>query len=213
MGREASCTARVGAETEEVAALLESTTVVLRGAIKRKWDIAALLNLRVEGGELRFDAGENGEEAVALVLGEKEAGKWLKKLQTPPPTLAAKLGVSADNPALLIGPTVGTLDPALAEALAGGITTNLREARMLVAVLSNPSELPRMAEFHADMICKTVWVVHPKGPEASPSDTEVRLAMRNWGYVDNKTSAVSDKLTATRYVLTQPPAKKRVRNR
>jgi hypothetical protein len=211
MGREASCTARVGAETDEVTALLESTTVVLRGAIKRKWDIAALQNLRIEGEALRFEAGE---ESVALLLGEKEAGRWLKKLQTPPPTLAAKLGVSAENPALLIGPTVGTLDPALAEALAGGITTNLREARMLVAVLSNPSELPRMAEFHADMICKTVWVVHPKGPEASPSDTEVRLAMRNWGYVDNKTSAVSDALTATRYVRSDPPPpKKRVRNR
>ena len=210
MGREASCTARVGNETAEATALLESTTVVLRGDLKRRWDIAALQNLRIEGEELRFEAGE---EAVALVLGEKEAGRWLKKLQTPPPTLAAKLGVSAENPALLIGPTVGPLDPALAEALAGGITTNLREARMLVAVLSNPSELPRMAEFHADMICKTVWVVHPKGPEASPSDTEVRLAMRNWGYVDNKTSAVSDKLTATRYVQTEAPAKKRVRKR
>lgn len=211
MGREALCTARVGAETAEVTALLESTTVVLRGELKRKWDIATLKNLRIEGEELRFEAGD---EAVALVLGEKEAGRWLKKLQTPPPTLAAKLGVSAATPALLIGPTVGTLDPALAEALAGGITTNLREARMLVAVLSNPSELPRMAEFHADMICNTVWVVHPKGPEASPSDTEVRLAMRNWGYVDNKTSAVSAALTATRYVRSAPPApKKRVRNR
>ena len=210
MGREALCTARVGTETAEATALLESTTIVLRGELKRRWDIAALQNLRVAGEELLFDAAD---EAVALVLGEKEAAKWLKKLQTPPPTLAAKLGVSAENPALLIGPTVGPLDPALAEALAGGITTNVREARMLVAVLSNPSELPRMAEFHADMICKTVWVVHPKGPEASPSDAEVRVAMRGWGYVDNKTSAVSDRLTATRWVLTQPPARKRVRNR
>ena len=210
MGREALCTARVGTETAEATALLESTTIVLRGELKRRWDIAALQNLRVAGEELLFDAAD---EAVALVLGEKEAAKWLKKLQTPPPTLAAKLGVSAENPALLIGPTVGPLDPALAEALAGGITTNVREARMLVAVLSKPSELPRMAEFHADMICKTVWVVHPKGPEASPSDAEVRVAMRGWGYVDNKTSAVSDRLTATRWVLTQPPARKRVRNR
>lgn len=210
MGREASCTARVGTETEEVTALLESTTVVLRGAIKRKWEIASLQELRVDGEELRFEAGD---EAVALALGEKEAARWLKKLQTPPPTLAAKLGVSADNPALLIGPTVGPLDPALAEALAGGITTNMREARMLVAVLSNPSELPRMADFHADMICNTVWVVHPKGPGASPSDAEVRTAMRGWGYVDNKTSAVSDALTATRYVRSAPPPKKRVRNR
>jgi hypothetical protein len=211
MGREASCTARVGTETAEVTALLESTTVVLRGDLKRRWDIAALQNLRLAGEELLFDAGD---EAVALVLGEKEAGRWLKKLQTPPPTLAAKLGVSAESPALLIGPTQGALDPALAEALTGGITTNMREARMLVAVLSNPSELPRMAEFHADMICKTVWVVHPKGPGASPSDAEVRTAMRGWGYVDNKTTAVSDQLTATRYVQSAPPPpKKRVRNR
>lgn len=210
MGREAPCTARVGQETAEVTARLESTSVVLRGDIKRKWAIAALQNLRVDGDELRFEAGD---EAVALVLGDKEAGKWLAKLQAPPPTLAAKLGVSASNPALLIGPTVGTLDPALAEALAGGITTNVREARMLVAVLSKASELPRMAEFHADMICKTVWVVHPKGPEADPSDAVVRIAMRGWGYVDNKTSAVSDQLTATRWVRNEPPAKQRTRKR
>lgn len=210
MGREAPCTARVGTETAEVTALLESTAIVLRGAIRRRYDIAALQGLQVEGGELRFQAGD---EAVALALGEPEAGKWLKKLQTPPPTLAAKLGVSAANPALLIGPTVGALDPALAEALAGGITTNMREARMLVAVLSKASELPRMAEFHADMICKTVWVVHAKGPDADPSDAEVRTAMRGWGYVDNKTTAVSERLTATRYVRSEPPARKPARKR
>ena len=197
MGREASCTARVGNETAEATALLESTTVVLRGALKRKWDIAALKNLRVEADELRFEAGE---EAVALALGEKEAGKWLTKLQTPPPTLAAKLGISPENPALLIGPTVGTLDPALAEALSHGLTGNVKEARMLVAVISKPGELERMADFHATMICKTVWVVHQKGRDAFPSDAEIRMELRSRGYVDNKTSAVSDRLTATRYV-------------
>ncbi len=197
MGREASCTARVGSETAESTALLESTTVVLRGALKRKWAIAALQNLRVEGEELRFDVGD---EAVALTLGEKEAGKWLAKLQAPPPTLAAKLGVSADNPALLIGPTVGTLDPALAEALSHGLTGNVKVARMLVAVISKPGELERMADFHATMLCKTVWVVHQKGRDAYPSDGEIRMELRSRGYVDNKTTAVSDTLTATRYV-------------
>lgn len=71
---------------------------------------------------------------------------------------------------------------------------------MLVAVISKPGELERMAEFHATMICKTVWVVHAKGPGAFPSEAEVRTAMRGWGYVDNKSSVVSDALTATRYV-------------
>ncbi|MFT7776563.1 hypothetical protein [Roseateles sp.] len=197
MGREASCTARVGQENGEVTALLESTTVVLRGAIRRKWEIASLQNLRLEGEALCFDADA---EAVALALGSQEGGKWLKKLQTPPPTLAAKLGVSAENPALLIGPTVGALDPALAEALAQGLTGNVKAARMLVAVISKPGELERMADFHAQMICKTVWVVHQKGPGAFPSDAEIRTELRSRGYVDNKTSSVSDRLTATRYV-------------
>lgn len=210
MGREAPCTARIGGDSADTTALLESTTIVLRGALKRRYDIAALQNLRVEGDELRFEAGE---ESVALALGALEAGKWLKKLQTPPPTLAAKLGVSPDSPALLIGPSRGELDPALAEALSGNLSTHMGEARMLVAVLTQPSELARMADFHADMVTKTVWVVYPKGPGASPSDAEVREAMRGWGYVDNKTAAVSDALTATRYVLKQPPVKKRVRNR
>ena len=51
---------------------------------------------------------------------------------------------------------------------------------------------------------RCVRVVHGKGPDADPSDTLVRIAMRGWGYVDNKTSAVSDKLTATRYVRSAP---------
>lgn len=197
MGREASCIARVGAASGEVKALLESTAIVLRGGLRQRWEIAALQDLMLDGDELRFVAG--GEQ-VALILGAKEGERWLKKLQTPPPTLAAKLGVSPENPALLIGPTRGPLDPALAEALSQGLTANPRAARMLVAVLQSAAELPRLVEFHAGLPCKTVWVVHPKGPGASPSDAEVRAEMRDRGYVDNKTSAVSDQLTATRYV-------------
>ncbi len=198
MGREATCAARVGQESaDEVKALLESTAIVLRGALKRRWALAALQQLRVEDQSLCFEADG---EAVALALGEAEAARWLKKLQTPPPTLAAKLGISPETPALLMGPTRGTLDPALAEALGQGLTGNPRTARMLVAVVQSPAELARMADFHADMICKTVWVVHPKGPAAYPSDGEVRAEMRSRGYVDNKTSAVSEQLTATRYV-------------
>ncbi len=200
MGREALCTARVGAEAAEATALLESTTIVLRGALKRRYEIAALQQLRIDGDELRFDAAG---EAVALVLGAKEAARWLRKLQAPPPTLAAKLGVSAENPALLMGPTHGPLDPALAEALAQGLTGNPRSAQMLVAVVQSPAELVRMADFHATMRCPAVWVVHPKGPGAFPSDAEVREEMRGRGYVDNKSSAVSAALTATRYVRRQ----------
>jgi hypothetical protein len=197
MGREALCNTRVGSEVAEATALLEATKIVLRGTIRRKWQIAALKNLRLSGDELLFDVCD---ETVALVLGAKEAAKWLKKLQSPPPTLATKLGVSREMPALLMGSTIDDLDAELVEALDDAVTTDPCQARVLVAVVSHPSELQRIAMFHGEMICTTVWIVHPKGLGASPSDAEVRAAMRGWGYVDNKTSAVSARLTATRYV-------------
>jgi hypothetical protein len=197
MGREARCTAQVGVEMVEVTALLESTTIILRGALKRHWEIAALRGLRHTGDALCFDVGA---ESVALLLGEKEAASWLKKLQTPPPTLAAKLGVSANNPAFLLGPSAGPLDPALVEALTGCLSADAEAAHVLVAVLTSPTELPAVAEFHSGMSCDALWAVHPKGPGASPSAAEVRTALREWGYTDNKTCAVSGRLTATRYL-------------
>ena len=46
-----------------------------------------------------------------------------------------------------------------------------------------------------------LWIVHPKGRGASPSDAEVRAAGLAAGLVDNKISAYSDTHTATRYVI------------
>jgi hypothetical protein len=39
----------------------------------------------------------------------------------------------------------------------------------------------------------------PKGAAAPLGDTQVRQAMRSWGYIDNKSNAVSAALTASRY--------------
>lgn len=193
MGREATCTARVGTQTAEVKALLESTELILRGVIKRRYAIAALKGTQVLDGELRFHADG---DAVALQLGSKEAASWAKKIATPPPSLAAKLGVSADKPAFVLG----RLDDAtLAAALQGATTANAQAAAELIALIHSEADLAAAIAQHASMACKALWAVYPKGRGAAVSDAVVRAALRSCGYMDNKTSAVSAALTATRY--------------
>ena len=46
-----------------------------------------------------------------------------------------------------------------------------------------------------------LWIVHPKGKGASPTDAEVRAAGLAAGLVDNKISAYNETHTATRYVI------------
>jgi hypothetical protein len=51
-----------------------------------------------------------------------------------------------------------------------------------------------------------LWIFHPKGRGASPSDAEVRAAGIAAGLVDNKVSSYTASHTATRYVI--PRAKR-----
>jgi hypothetical protein len=193
MGREAECWCTAGAEAAQAKALLETAGVILRGAIRRRWDTAQLQDLRIEGRRLCFNVAN---EAVALELGAEEAARWLSKLNTPPPSLQSKLGIGASSPAFVCGPLD---DAALAQALAGATTDSADDAVVMIAVARSPADLAAALKVHATMPARAVWVVHPKGKGASLSDAQVRATLRAAGYVDNKTSAVSALLTATRY--------------
>ncbi len=196
MGREATCICRVGAETASAKAQLESTTLVLRGALRRRYEIAALQDISVVGDELRFTVGG---EAVALALGAVESGRWAAKLRTPPPSLAQKLGLGADVKALVLGPLN---DAALAAALQGAVAEKPHQAQMLVAVVHSLQALQAMVETHRSLLPgRPVWVVHGKGRDTALGDSLVRQTLRAQGYVDSKTAAVSETLTATRYAL------------
>jgi predicted O-methyltransferase YrrM len=46
-----------------------------------------------------------------------------------------------------------------------------------------------------------LWVFHPKGKGASPTDSQVRASALAAGLVDNKISAYNATHTATRYVI------------
>ena len=77
MGREALCTARVGNETAEATALLESTTVVLRGALPLRH--AERLRVIVDGRALPVSLSDADCWTLLALSGGRPldlAGEW-----------------------------------------------------------------------------------------------------------------------------------------
>ena len=183
--------------SESVHALLESRELILRGkTLQRRFALADLGRLRLSAEDLCFSVAG---ESVSLRLGAVEAAKWLGRIQTPPPTLASKLGIGPGQPAAVFGPVDD--DAELAAALIGARTSRPADAVVLVAAVFSLDELAQALQVHASMPCKAVWMVHAKGGKAAAlGDGAIRDVLRARGYKDNKTSAVSTQLTATRYL-------------
>lgn len=190
MGREALVRAEVGRESGEVKAVLEAQELILRGDIRRRFLKAMMSDMRVDGAVLRFSC--NGE-TVALNLGTKVAEAWARAIATPPPSLRAKLGLDRGAKALLVGVCD---DPALADALDGMLVDDPHEAAMAIARIDAREEL---AKAQAAAATLPLWAVYPKGRAIPFGDAAIRAALREAGWRDTKSCAVSDRLTATRY--------------
>jgi len=194
MGREALCQARWPGGSGEVKALLETQELIFRGALKRTIAIAQLDGVRVAGDELLFSVGN---EHYALALGASVAASWAKKIATPPPTLRQKLGLGTSGKALVIGSVV---DAALETALKGETAAAAGEAEMSVAAVEDETQLLAALAIHERTIPqRPIWIAHRKGAKALFGDNAVRVVMRQRGYIDSKSTAVSADFSATRY--------------
>ena len=199
MGLKAESEVRVGHESHHAHALLESRELTLSGAFKKTLPIAELKDLRVVNHELLF---EHSGLPYALALPEGQAVKWLEKLTTAPPSLAQKLGIDAGHKALVWGHVE---DAALNEALLNAVTTDPAQAVLSIAVARNPAELnAALAELILRLPHVPIWIVYPKGAQSTLPESAVRSHMRALNWIDSKTCAVSDTLTATRFSLRKP---------
>src|SRR5271163_3995855 len=100
MGREATVECQWGDEAGQCKVLLESRELIVRGAIRRRVAIASLSHVFADEDRLCFRVGT---DEVFLDIGSKAAQSWAKAITTPPPSLAAKLGISETSHLLLIG--------------------------------------------------------------------------------------------------------------
>ena len=195
MGREAEGHAVWRGASGAVKAYLESDGIILRGELRGKLSRAGLMDWRVEGEDLCL---RSDGEPLVLTLGAKEAAAWVRALEKPLPTLAAKLGVSAAARAWVIG---GPAPEEVAVAVAGFRATGPDAAAVIIAVLTGPEDLEAALAAGSATGLK-VWCVHGKGKGAAVGDAVVRAAFRTAGWMDIKASAVSEAFSATLY---RPP--------
>lgn len=194
MGLEAASELSVNGQTVAVKALLESRELILRGAVKKTLAIADLVEPHAAGEQLVF---EHEGTTYTLTLPAGQAGKWLKKLTTAPPTLAEKLGVDTAHKALVWGKVD---DAAVNTALLGAVTADYVEATQGIAIVHTPEELgDALGELTQTMSHAPIWVIYPKGAKSTLPESAVRAHLAALGYVDTKVSSVSEKLTATRF--------------
>ncbi len=118
-------------------------------------------------------------------------------------SLFEKLGVIAQAHVALVGRHDETFVSALNARLAKAASQTLRTRYDMIFVrVDAPRDLPRLSRAAARLKTSGVlWVFHPKGRGASPTDAQVRSYAIAAGLVDNKISAYSDLHTATRYVI------------
>ncbi|MGZ6042852.1 MAG: hypothetical protein ACXWKW_11725 [Asticcacaulis sp.] len=194
MGLEAESELINGSERIHVRALLESHALILRGAMKKTLPTGEIANPRVTGDHLLF---EHDGTSYTLLLPQGQAVKWVKKLTTAPPSLADKLGVDATRKALVWGQTE---DAAVNEALAGATADRPEEASLGIAIVTVAEDLVTAIDSLTDaMPHAAMWVIHPKGARSALPESQVRDHLRALGFIDTKSCAVSDALTAIRF--------------
>jgi hypothetical protein len=194
MGREAVCLCNWGGQSADAKVLLETHELIVRGAIRRLVPIASLTDVAVHEGQLHF---RSGEDDVALTLGQELAQSWARKIATPPPTLAVKLGIHGQSKVLVLGESESEeLDAALAAA---GTQTS-KAPELIIIHAGTQIELDNaLKRATAYVASPAIWIVYRKGPRSELSEADIRNTLRGQGFMDTKVASVSATHTALRF--------------
>jgi hypothetical protein len=194
MGREAICDCTFDGTTTKVKALLESEELILRGDIHLRAPLHALHHVRVESKSLCFNLDMG---PVRLDLGAAAAKSWAKKIKTPSPSLADKLGIT--------GKTVRTIGPiadrALDSALSSAARISSRNPDFIFAYVVTPESLAVTLREAKAQLARSIpiWLIYRKGPGQPINESAIRTTLRAQGLMDTKVASVSAELTALRF--------------
>jgi hypothetical protein len=195
MGREAICDCTFDGTTAKVKALLETNEIILRGDIHLHAPFHALHHVRVESASLCFNLNKG---PVRLDLGATTAKSWEKKIKTPPPSLADKLGITDKT----ILRTIGEItDRALLDAIASAAQISARNPHLILACVDTPESVATTLKEAKSQLARSIpiWIVYRKGPGHPSNESGIRTTLRAQGLIDTKVSSVSELLTALRF--------------
>ncbi len=190
MGRETTAIAHWQGQSGSVRLHLDSNAFDLKGAIRLSIPRAAIADPRASNGRLTMTA--NGEQ-LAIDLPEADAARWCVALLKPVPNLAQKLGIGPQTPAFLFGETD---DPTLLTALGNASAAVPEEGQILIAIVRAVADLEAPTTLAGP---RPVWIVTGKGKHATVRESDLRAWLREAGFGDSKSCAVSETLTATRW--------------
>jgi hypothetical protein len=205
MEREADCVCERAGQAAQVKALLEFRELILRGAMSRRLPFAEMKHVQARGDRLCF---EFKAEAWSLAIGSEQAEQWAVKILTLPASLAKRMGITAEVSVEIAGEVD---DRALEDALAEAKSVTKRHGELIVACVGTPEALARVLTAKAEPLALGVpiWVVYRKGRGQPLGEQDVRALCLAAGLVDHKVTAVSDALTALRFVKRRETAKVR----
>jgi hypothetical protein len=192
MGREATCHCKWGAEEGDCKVLLEGRELILRSGIRRRVSLSAMSSVAARGSNLVFTVGQ---DRVELRLGVDAAQRWAKAIQTPPPSLAGKLGISRTTRLSVVG---NIQCEELKEALAEAAPASEKGVDLVLLCVNSQSELQQYLT--AETYTSPLWIVYPKGANSEVKESGLRDLLRSRGFVDTKVASVSARLTALRFV-------------
>jgi hypothetical protein len=118
-------------------------------------------------------------------------------------TLYDKLGVQADSHVALVGKHDEAFLHGLGMLLTKSASTQLRTTYDIIFLRIDAARDLMKIAIAADHLVPNgrLWIFHPKGKGASPSDSDVRAAGIGAGLVDNKISGYTSSHAATQYVI------------
>ena len=193
MGRETVAVCHWRGEVAEVKLHLDSMHLQLFGDLRADIPRAQITDVRTVEDGVSLKAGN---DSLTIELAPLAAKRWHDAIIKQPPTLAQKLGIGAENLAIVLGQTD---DITLNKALHGASTKDSSAAALIIAVIVDDCDLTAVHAAALAQSEKHVWMIYPKGKGDGPRGMDIRKYMRERDFIDSKSCAVSDRLTATRY--------------
>lgn len=173
----------------EINAYLESRELIIRGPLKLRIAFSEIENLHIDGDDLSFDFQNDN---FRLELG-KDVKKWHDKILAPPKSLFEKLGLKPNV-------SICAISNISSQTLRDTIENNLspiESADFLFAeIMSEPELLNALKQNECR---KPIWIANIKGKASPLGENTIREIMRSHSFKDNKTCAIDDVWSATRY--------------
>jgi hypothetical protein len=186
MGLEARCICRLGKQTSEGKAHLDSDHLLFRGDFRLKLLFKEMKTVQADDGLLKIAMADG---AASFELGPA-AQKWAQKILHPPHRLD-KLGVKPGMCVVIMWVAEPVFHREVEKRQARVYAKPQKNADLIFLGAEEKSDLQRLAALPAFLKPGgAVWVVYPKGVKPI-TEADVRAASKAAGLVDTKVASFS----------------------